>query len=165
MTIVPNLAVTGVLAILVSVALAAWAVWFAQRRHGGLMLIGLSVLLLLVGGGIAPPLIGVVAAVVGTGIGREPSNDAGTLTRAMAAAWPWALIACVIGYLSLVPGVVLLSEFAGFDNAYVVSALTAFAFTTLILSLVSARAADRLRASAVNGRGAATAGGGSRPAH
>jgi len=51
LTIIPNLLITGIMAIGVSVAIAVWSVWFADRRHGGLVLIGLSIVLLLVGGG------------------------------------------------------------------------------------------------------------------
>ena len=61
LTIIPNLLITGIMAIGVSVAIAVWSVWFADRRHGGLVLIGLSIVLLLVGGGFGPPLIGVLA--------------------------------------------------------------------------------------------------------
>lgn len=67
-TIIPNFFVTGVLTIIVGLALAAWAGWFVQRRNGGLALILLSISLLLVGGGIVPPLFGVAAGTIGTRI-------------------------------------------------------------------------------------------------
>src|SRR5215204_6980594 len=47
MTIVPNLLVTGILAIFVSVVFFVWATTFVQRRNGGLALILLSVVMLL----------------------------------------------------------------------------------------------------------------------
>ena len=53
MTVVPNLLVTGVLAVAVGLLLVVWSVGFAGRRHGGWVLIGVSTLLLLVGGGLA----------------------------------------------------------------------------------------------------------------
>jgi len=153
MTVVPNLALAGVLTILAAVALGVWAVWFAQQRPGGAVLVGLSLLLLLVGGGFGPPLIGSIAGITATRIGHERPGEPSLATRTLAALWPWALIACLLGYLALVPGVVLLSQFGRFENAYVVSALIVFAFATLTLSLVSARATDHVRAAAQSVRG------------
>ena len=54
MSIIPNLLVTGILAILVSLIFLVWATMFAQRKNGGLVLILLSIVMLLVGGGISP---------------------------------------------------------------------------------------------------------------
>lgn len=65
MTLIRNFLVTGMLALLVSVVVMAWAALFVQRKNGGLTLILLSVLMLLVGGGFIPPLFGVVAGVIG----------------------------------------------------------------------------------------------------
>jgi hypothetical protein len=47
MTIVPNLLVTGILAIFVSVIFVVWVTMFVQRKHGGLVLILLSLVMLL----------------------------------------------------------------------------------------------------------------------
>src|SRR6266498_2748870 len=60
MTIVPNMLVTGILAILVSLAFLMWVTMFVQRKHGGLVLILLSLVMLLVGGGFGPPLLGII---------------------------------------------------------------------------------------------------------
>jgi hypothetical protein len=46
MTIVPNLLLTGILAILVSLAFLAWASLFVHRKNGGLVLIILSIIML-----------------------------------------------------------------------------------------------------------------------
>ena len=51
MTIVPNLLITGILCILVSLAVVVWAAALVQRRKGGLVLCLLSLAMLLVGGG------------------------------------------------------------------------------------------------------------------
>ena len=50
----------------------------------------------------------------------------------------------MVGYLSLVPGMVLVSRFTGVDDPLLVAGLTVFSFTGLILTLVAARAQDRL---------------------
>ena len=66
MTLIPNLLVTGILTIAVGVLLAVWAAKFISRKHSGLMLILFTIVLLLVGGGIVPPLFGVAAGVIAT---------------------------------------------------------------------------------------------------
>lgn len=141
MTIVPNLAVTGILAIITSLAFA-WAVWFIERPYGGLHLIALSLVLLLLGGGFGPPLIGIMLGVAATRIGRERPGEPGRVLMAMARVWPWFFAAGLIGYLSLVPGVVVLSYVTGFENAGLVSALGVLAFGGLFLALLAARARD-----------------------
>ena len=50
-TIIPNLFLTGVLAIAVSSMVILWSVWFVHRRNGVVVLLGLSVAQMLVGGG------------------------------------------------------------------------------------------------------------------
>jgi hypothetical protein len=137
-TVIPNLAVSGVLAISVAIGLAVWAVGFADRRHGGWVLLGLSVLLFLVGGGFGPPLIG---AVLAGAVLRGPGGS-GVVARAMAPWWPWLLGVGVGAFLGLVPGTALLSHVVGLQSAGLVVALSATAFTCLILSLVAARARD-----------------------
>jgi hypothetical protein len=68
MTIIPNLLVTGVLAILFSLALLIWATMFVQRKNGGFVMILISIAMLLVGGGIFPPILGILFGVdIGVG--------------------------------------------------------------------------------------------------
>jgi hypothetical protein len=66
MTVVPSFLVTGVLTIIIGVMVAWWAAKFVQRKHGGLVLILLSIIMLFVGGGLFPPVFGVAAGVIGT---------------------------------------------------------------------------------------------------
>src|SRR5512140_2934526 len=51
-TIIPNFLVTGLLAILVSLAIMVWSVGFVHKQHGPTVFILLFILLFLVGGGI-----------------------------------------------------------------------------------------------------------------
>lgn len=72
MTLVPNFLVTGVLAMLVGILVLVWALALVQKPRGGVGLIALSIVLLLVGGGFLPPVLGIVAGVVGTRIRKVP---------------------------------------------------------------------------------------------
>ena len=73
MTIIPSFLVTGILTIIFGLIVAVWAAKFVQRKNGGLVLILLSIIMLLVGGGLFPPVFGVVAGIIGTRI--KPINE------------------------------------------------------------------------------------------
>jgi hypothetical protein len=94
-----------------------------------------------------------VAATIGvaaTRTGKEGGKESGFIRSALARAWPWLLGAGLVGYLGLVPGMVLVSRMTGFDNPYLVSGLMFVAFAGLILSLVAARLHDQITAARSN---------------
>jgi len=97
MTVVPSFLVTGILATLLGIITMIWAAVFVHRKNGGLVLILLSVALLLGGGGLFPPLIGIVGGVVATRINaplnRQPERRSGRVPRFFARLWPWPLVA------------------------------------------------------------------------
>jgi len=68
MTIIPSFLVTGILTIIFGLIVAVWAAKFVHRKNGGLVLILLSIIMLLVGGGLFPPIFGVAAGIIGTRI-------------------------------------------------------------------------------------------------
>jgi hypothetical protein len=146
LTVIPNLLVTGIAAVIVAAAVAIWSVRFVDRRHGGLVLILLSALLLPVGGGFGPPLIGVIAGFGATRMGAPPRRRPGRAAHAAGRVWRWVLGAAVLGYLSLLPGTVVLGQLRGVDSPVLVPTLTAFSFAGLVLALGTARAADHVRA-------------------
>jgi hypothetical protein len=90
MTLIPNLFITGIAAILVGSGMAVWAAAFVGRRRGGLVLGALSVLALLVGGGFVPVWIGLVAAVTASRL-AAPVSPGGAGRRVISALWPWPL--------------------------------------------------------------------------
>jgi hypothetical protein len=64
MTIMPSYLVAGILTIIVGVAVAVWAAKYLKRGDGALVMIMLSIMLLLVGGGLVPPIIGIGAGLL-----------------------------------------------------------------------------------------------------
>jgi protein-S-isoprenylcysteine O-methyltransferase Ste14 len=108
MTVIPNLLVTGIAAVLVGLAMAVWAAAFAGRRRGGLVLGTLSLLALLVGGGFVPVFIGIVAAVTASRL-DAPVRAGGTGWRVVSALWPWPLALMALW----LPGSWLLGYFFG----------------------------------------------------
>lgn len=106
MTLIPNLLVTGIAAVVIGVTLMIWALFFVQRRYGGWILGILSILLLLVGGGFVPVFIGLIAAIASRGLGRPPARPRLPL---LAALWPWPLVVMALW----LPGSWLLGHFFG----------------------------------------------------
>ena len=56
---------------------------------------------------IVPPVMGVVVGAVATRIGSASPRPPGRFWSGIAPAWPWFLVAALVGYLGLMPGVVL----------------------------------------------------------
>jgi len=146
MTIVPNLLVTGILAILVSLVFLVWVIRFVQRKHGGLVLILLSIIMLLVGGGIFPPIIGIIVGAVGTKINAPLSwwraHLSDGLRRFLGKVWPWSFVACLTAWLALFPGSTILGYFFGVNNPNLVSILFFSALGTLLLTILTGFAHD-----------------------
>ena len=103
MTIIPNFLLTGILSVIIGLLILIWSAAFVQRKNGGLILILLSVALLLFGGGIFPPLIGIIGGVAGTKINkplnRQPGRRPDGLWRFLARLWPWPLVILMVWLL------------------------------------------------------------------
>jgi len=145
MAIVPNLLVTGLLTIFFSLATIVWSVLFVQRKHGGLVLILLSITMLLVGAGFAPPIMGILAGVAGLGINahtwwgtRLPIN----IQHFLAKAWPWILGICLLDSLFLVVGSIILVYFFDLNNPDLFVYSFLFAIVSLLLSIITGAAYD-----------------------
>jgi hypothetical protein len=100
MTVVPNLMVTGILAVLLSLTAATWAAAFVQRKRGGPVLVLLALLMLLVGSGFIPTFVGLIAGIAALGIHAPLSKWRARLPesalRLGAALWPWPLVAYLL---------------------------------------------------------------------
>jgi hypothetical protein len=92
MTVIPSFLATGILATVIGLITMIWAAAFVQSKNGGIVLILLSIALLLVGGGLFPPLIGIIAGVVATRINAPLTRQPGSVLRFLAKLWPWPLV-------------------------------------------------------------------------
>jgi hypothetical protein len=111
MSVVPDLLVSGLLTLCISIAVALGALRLADQRYGGSGLATLSVLMLLVGGGFGPPVLGLLAALV-LGAAHGTRRHAATWTRGrvgrgVGAAWPTLFWLCLTDYAFLTLGSVL----------------------------------------------------------
>ena len=102
-TIVPNFLLTGLLSIIISIAIIIWSVGFVHKKHGPTVFILLFLLLLLTGGG-----IGQIAFFIPTWLASTRINKPLTwwrrvlpekIRRVLAKLWPFTLGAVVICFL------------------------------------------------------------------
>ena len=118
MTLIPNFLVTGMTTLLVSLALAVWAARFSNRNHYGRVMLLLSTLMLLVGGGFAPPVVGLLAGAAGTRV-KSPLNwwgrRLGGARGLLADMWKPVWMLCLANGLFLCIGGNTL-PFLGFNN-------------------------------------------------
>jgi len=145
LTVIPNLLVSGTVTMVVAIALVIWVLMGIPHRHGAPALLGLSLVLLAVGGGFGPPALGLVLAAGASGLSM-PRRRPGPVQGWFAAWWPWALAAGVVGYLGLVPGTLLMVQGWGAAPEAVVYGLMIMAFAGVVLALSSAREHDRVQA-------------------
>jgi hypothetical protein len=116
-TLIPNYRLTGLLAILVSLAIIVWSVGYIHTRHGPTVFILLFILLFLVGGGIGQIVFFIPTWLASTRINQPltwwrkalPSR----IRRVLAKSWPFSLgtvlvcflIALEIAIFGFVPGI------------------------------------------------------------
>jgi hypothetical protein len=144
-TIIPNVLLTGILTILVSLTIMAWAI-FGRNKNYGRVLILLSVILLLVGGGVGPPVIGILAGVAGTGVDRPLTwwrqHLSVNVRHFLATLWPWIFSVTVINGLFLVIGSLILVYFFDLNNPDLFLNGFFFSIISLLLTIFSGRAYD-----------------------
>jgi hypothetical protein len=106
MTLIPNLLISGIIAVIAGLSVLIWAAAFVSRKHGGLILALLSLALLLVGGGFVPFYVGIVASVTASRL-HAPVKPLRVGLRWLAQLWPWTLILIAVWF----PGSWLLGYF------------------------------------------------------
>jgi hypothetical protein len=108
LTLIPDFRLTGIIAILVGLSVLIWAAGFVHKKHGGLVLMLLSILMIPVGGGFVPAFIGVFAGVAGLHIHRPLTWWRDHLTY-LSNLWPWILILMMVWF----PGSWFLGHYFG----------------------------------------------------
>ena len=141
MSILPSFAVTGIAAMALGAVTLVWVIVFMRRRHGGFALAILSLALLLFGGGIVPPALGIIGGLLAEWRPRQPATVA-ALRAGLAKLWPWSLVAFFVALFGTVA--------VGFVSNDLVEALGIGVLVVVpglvVLSAASAWAADSLRA-------------------
>ena len=108
LTLIQNMLATGITVTVISVIVILFALFMMRRKRAGLTLIALSVAMLLTGGGVGPPTIGILAGVAGIGIGSTHGwwreHFPHSARKLAADAWPWVFAVSAINGLYLFVG-------------------------------------------------------------
>jgi hypothetical protein len=148
MTLIPNLAVSGLFTMALSVALFVWVVWFVGRRYSALVIAGLSLALLLVGGGFGPPVLGLILAAAATRVRSDlpwwRERCPVRVRESLSAAWPLLLAGAIVSWLAMLFGVAALAYFFALESVAFTVGLLLTAFMLLLLALVSSMARDAM---------------------
>jgi hypothetical protein len=146
MTLIPNLLITGLLCIVVSLSVVAWAGVLVRKKKGGLVLIFLSVAMLITGGGFGPPLIGILAGVAGIGINRPLTwwriHISANVRLFLAGLWPWVSGICALSGVLLVLGSLILVYFFNVNNPDFFVMNFFFTILALLITILTAIAYD-----------------------
>ena len=148
MTLIPNLLTSGILTVLVSLAFLLFVTTQIHKKLAGLIVILLSILWLLVGGGFGPPILGII---LGIATFRQQTSErggihkVGAVRRFLGTAWPVLLAAGLIAWLMVFPGLNLL-DYALQANVpdAVVYTVIASAFAFLFLSIWAGAVRDTI---------------------
>lgn len=111
-TLMPTALAAGVVTLVLSIAVAAWAILGVRASRFGLVLAVLSAGMLLAGGGVGPPVIGMLAGAVGRwGPDRQPPRVerlSDRTRRLLASAWkPLFAIAAANGVFLVLGSLIL----------------------------------------------------------
>jgi hypothetical protein len=108
-SVFPNALAAGLATLAFSIAVVAWSAGGARRRHGGQVLVVLSTGMLLSGGGIGPPLLGILAGVAGLGVaGRRVKRLPARTRRLLARSWTPLFAVAAANAVFLVVGSIVL---------------------------------------------------------
>ena len=126
-------------------AIIAWAI-FGRSKNYGRVLIFLSVALLLVGGGVGPPIIGILAGVAGTGVDKPLTwwrkHLSLNVRHLFTTLWPWIFGIAVINGVLLVIGSLILVYFFDLNNPDLFLNSFFFSVFSLLLTIFIGRAYD-----------------------
>ena len=100
LTLAPNFLVTGILAMFFGLFIMIWSARFVQKKHGAVVLLFLSIILLLVGGGFGPITLLITAFTAASWIDKPllwwRSHLSAQSRRTLADLWPSSLLAALL---------------------------------------------------------------------
>jgi hypothetical protein len=152
LTLIPNFFATGILAIIASLIVILWAAAFIQTKNGGVVLILLSIVQLLVGGGVAQVILAIIVGTVATRINVPltwwSTHLSVKLRRFLAKLWPWSFIASAMLYFIhyAIPFIIgIAGSFFGLNNQNLGLIVGYSAIGPFVLTVIAGFAYDSLR--------------------
>lgn len=146
LTLIPNLLVSGILSSLFSLIYLVTAVRFAGCKYGGLALIGLAAVMLAVGGGLFPPILGLITGAIATRINHPIrvnfSQFATGIQKFFKKLWPGSIVFSIVAFLAMLPGLNILDYYFGYYNESLMFVLMITAVGSLFLALINGLMVD-----------------------
>ncbi len=103
LTVFPNYFISGVLAVIFGVLVFVWAFLFIEKKYGAGVLMLLSGILFIVGGGFAPIFTAILASLIATRINKPllvwKKVVPHIVQMSLSKLWPWTLIAFVLIFI------------------------------------------------------------------
>ena len=145
-SLIPNLLITGILTLLFSAATIIYALLIYRNKIKGRLLIILSIIMLLVGGGVGPPILTLLAGLAALGVGSSylwwRQHLPRQVQRVFTMIWPWVFGLCVGNGVFLVVGHVIAVYFFAPVSAVIFQNSFFFAVVLLALSIITGIAHD-----------------------
>lgn len=146
MTLLPSLLLAGFLTILVSILVIVWSIRSMKTKTGSPVLILLSVVLLLTGGGYAPPVLGVLTALcallIHAPVGWLRTHFPLSIQNGAGAAWRWVFAVCLVLWFYLFPGSVILSFLFGLKDSRLIVPTSFLALGLMLVTFLFAFTRD-----------------------
>ena len=143
MSLIPNMLISGIFSILISLIFIFWSIKRTHHKYYGAGFLGLSVVLLLVGGGFGPPMLGIILglATIFSHRNRE-KRMISPFIKQFGASWKILFSITLACWLFLFPVFPILSAIFTIHNETIMAIVTPAAFLFLALSYFSAGAWD-----------------------
>jgi len=147
LTIVPNMFISGILSVIFGILVTVWAFAYLGKKYGAVVLLLLSIILFLVGGGFAPIFLTILAFIAATKV-NEPLKFWQSVVpvgfrNLVAKLWPWTLVISVISFVVAVDIAIFgnpILSLVGAETAYSIQFFLGLAM--LILAIVALPAAN-----------------------
>jgi hypothetical protein len=140
-TIVPNFMITGILSVIVGLAIVTWSIWFLPSKHGRTVFLGLFMLSFFVGGGIGQVAFFIPAWAFATCMNKPPAWWRRVLPRGT---WPFLSKFWIFGLVLATIAIMIGLEMAIFgffpglaDPEALQNTAMLFVLTSAILFVVS----------------------------
>lgn len=148
LTLIPNLMISGILSSIFSLIYLITATRYAHRKYGALALLGLATLMLAVGGGLFPPVLGLITGGIATRISHPIRMRHSRIMAGMQGffrkLWPGSVVFSVGAFLAMLPGLNILDYFFGYYNESLMFILMLAAVGSLLLAMLNGLMVDMI---------------------
>lgn len=145
-SLIPDMLVTGILASLFSVAYISTIVFLPDKRNSRALLLVLSVLMFLTGGGIFPPILAILISLMAGRLSIQPSRWKSPGPKSarpfFTRIWPWMFGLAVACWVTMFPVIPSLAFFFQITNDIFIYTVLAGMFLFLFLANESGKIRD-----------------------